>query len=184
MGTGNFLKKNASKYYAVMMAWEDDDGEVVHPDDMDYEWMEEGLVEGLELKGKSSSGYEGNRNYPEKVVGWLSKSRMFMGLDVEVMIEIVVRSGYYEGCNLDWNLYYTVEGDETDDYEDVLISLEGYCDNLGLAKANGSRLIKWIRKVEDELIEKVEGFFDSYTTPLDLVARFSNGETIYKEILK
>jgi hypothetical protein len=80
--------------------------------------------------------------------------------EVEVYVTPVIRSGYYEGCNLDWDVRYYVNG-----YEDEL-----YCENTS------------VQFILNEYVEFIEKIYTQYSEPLGVTARFSNGETIYHKI--
>jgi hypothetical protein len=80
--------------------------------------------------------------------------------EVEIYITPVIRSGYYEGCNLDWHIRLYVNGYEDDTYAD---------------DAN-------VLRISNEYIEFIENIYSQYSEPLGVTARFSNGETIYHKV--
>jgi hypothetical protein len=86
-----------------------------------------------------------------------------MGEDeVEVYVTPVIRSGYYEGVNLDWHVRYYVNGSEDETYE---------------SHPN-------IQTLVDVYVNFIENVYEQYSQPLGVTARFSNGETIYHPINK
>ena len=44
------------------------------------------------------------------------------------------------------------------------------------------KLLKWAKKTKTELIELIEEVFTKVSEPLNVVASFSNGETIYQKV--
>ena len=72
----------------------------------------------------------------------------------------VIRSGYYEGCNLDWHVRYYVNGYEDDEYSNDIE----------------------VRVIVDEYVDFIEKIYSQYSQPLGVTAVFSNGETIYHSI--
>ena len=80
--------------------------------------------------------------------------------EVEIYITPVIRSGYYEGVNLDWHIRLYVNGYDDDTYAD---------------DAN-------VLRISNEYIEFIEDIYSQYSEPLGVTAQFSNGETIYHTI--
>ena len=153
MATSNFHNVNASRIFAVELE-----------NDFDYE----DLVDNLESEfskhphfsdyGKSDPNEL--RSYSSKSLGSFSKSVRIGDDEVEVYVTPVIRSGYYEGCNLDWHVGLYVNGYQDDEYAD-------------------DSLVTAICEVYTEFIENI---YSQYSEQLEVVARFSNGETIYNKI--
>jgi hypothetical protein len=146
MSTPNFKKVNASKYFAVET-------------ETDYDYDD--LVMNLQSEFEKKDKYENDRSYPGKIVAGIEKNLGKWNVEVE----IIVRGGYYSGCNLDWNVITTDQnsGDvyEYGDYEEK--DLPTYINNWIGAK-----------------IKKVEKVFAQNSTPLYCRGIFSNGEAIYE----
>jgi len=153
MATSNFHNVNASHIFAVQLE-----------DEFDYE----DLVCNLESELNNHSDYSDYgktdpnelRSFPSKSLGSFSNSTIIDDDEVEVYVTPVIRSGYYEGCNLDWHVRYYVNGYEDDTYET-------------------HTRIQTLVSVYVDYIEKI---YSQYSEPLGVTARFSNGETIYHTI--
>lgn len=153
MATSNFHNVNATNIFAVQLEGE-----------FDYE----ALVFNLEWEFSSHSDYydygksDPNElhSFPSKSLGSFSNSLTIGEDEVEIYITPVIRSGYYEGCNLDWHIRLYVNGYEDDTYAD---------------DAN-------VLRISNEYIEFIENIYSQYSQPLGVTARFSNGETIYHKI--
>jgi hypothetical protein len=108
--------------------------------------------------------------------------------DVEVEIEILLRSAYYQGANWDWNYKIHFPCSETDDIEYVrstvkedLVYYEGASELL--AERYSILAEKKVQKVLDFLAADVEILLTNLSdVVLGVTARFSNGETIYHKV--
>lgn len=146
MSTPNFNKKNASKYYAVELQ-----------DEYDYDV----LKENLHFEFQDTADFWEN-NGEGKVVAQIVKCFN----NWEITFNIIIRSGYYDGANLDWDVIVKDTRDYTEyyygDYEEKELP---QCVN------------NWITSK----IKKVEKIFAQYSTPLVCKGIFSNGEAIYEK---
>jgi hypothetical protein len=155
MATSNFHNVNASNIFAVELQ-----------DEFDYE----DLVCNLESELSNHSDYfdygktDPNelRSFPSKSLGSFSNSTIIDDGEVEVYVTPVIRSGYYEGVNLDWHVRYYVNGSEDESYESH----------------------PRIQTLVDTYVDYIEKIYSQYSQPLGVTARFSNGETIYHPINK
>ena len=153
MATSNFHNVNATHIFAVQL---------------EDEWAYDDLVENLESEFSKHSDYcdygksDPNelRSFPSKSLGSFSNSLTIEDDEVEIYITPVIRSGYYEGVNLDWHVRLYVNGYEDDTYAD---------------DAN-------VLRISNEYIEFIEDIYSQYSEPLGVTARFSNGETIYHKV--
>ncbi len=153
MATSNFHNVNATNIFAVQLE-----------DEFDYDF----LVENLESEFCNHSDYSDYgksdpyelRSFPSKSLGSFSNSLTIGEDEVEVYVTPVIRSGYYEGCNLDWHVRYYVNGYEDESYE------------------THNR----IQTLVESYVNYIENIFNQYSQPLGVTARFSNGETIYHAI--
>jgi len=155
MATSNFHNVNASHIFAVELQ-----------DEYDYQ----DLVDNLESEFNTNLDYSDYgksdpnelRSFPSKSLGSFSNSIEIGEDEVEVYVTPVIRSGYYEGVNLDWHVRYYVNGSEDDTYE---------------AHPNVQTLV-------GVYVNFIENVYEQYSQPLGVTARFSNGETIYHPINK
>jgi len=155
MATSNFHNVNASNIFAVELQ-----------DEFDYE----DLVCNLESELSNHSDYfdygktDPNelRSFPSKSLGSFSNSICIEDDDVEIFVTPVIRSGYYDGVNLDWHVRYYVNGSEDESYESH----------------------PRIQTLVDTYVDYIEKIYSQYSQPLGVTARFSNGETIYHPINK
>jgi hypothetical protein len=153
MATSNFHNVNATHIFAVQL---------------EDEWAYDDLVENLESEFSKHSDYydygksDPNelRSFPSKSLGSFSNSVTIEDDEVEIYVTPVIRSGYYEGVNLDWHIRLYVNGYDDDTYAD---------------DAN-------VLRISNDYIEFIEDIFEQYSEPLGVTARFSNGETIYHTI--
>jgi hypothetical protein len=155
MATSNFHNVNASHIFAV---------------ELQDEWEYQDLISNLESEFNTNLDYSDYsksdpnelRSFPSKSVGSFSNSVTIEDDEVEIFVTPVIRSGYYEGVNLDWHVRYYVNGSEDDTYE---------------AHPNVQTLV-------GVYVNFIENVYEQYSQPLGVTARFSNGETIYHPINK
>lgn len=128
---------------------------------------------------------DGLRSYPGRIVARLeSRRNVYREFDAFLSADIIVRSGYYAGVNLDYDLLFSLDGDDgcetfrEDGIDDICLHSEppgtrrAYL--LGLAR-------KWFDRAALEFTEAIEAVFREHSTPLRLVARASNGEAFYEQ---
>jgi hypothetical protein len=155
MATSNFHNVNATNIFAVQL---------------EDEWDYSDLVVNLESEFSKHSDYSDYgksdpnelRSFPSKSVGSFSNSIEIGEDEVEVYVTPVIRSGYYEGVNLDWHVRYYLNGSEDETYE---------------SHPN-------IQTLVSVYVNFIENVYEQYSQPLGVTARFSNGETIYHPINK
>lgn len=193
MATRNFYTKNANDVYAFGMEAEDVD---------DYEISLDRIKEvGVSKYGfEETSGDDGDRTYCGSYI--LDKDfgcRDFYNSDlsVDINITILARDGYYQGCNLDFEL--EVSNDYYDSYklgdyesEDDLIEAMADefvedCDvyNKGLRKCFEKRYKVFLESFIDEAIEYANNVLKNLCEEeYCCVGAFSNGEALYQKVNK
>jgi len=180
MATGNFYKKNATHYYAFEVE-----------DDFEYELFWDELMMKLEKLNYEEwdGGVENGKIVARKVKeinDWLT-----------LVLEVVVRNGYYSGINLDWEARVEFADGSINKLEDfndeAIIEFGGWLKNGAWASKRDKQFGRYLirnagklyegayKKIEKE-IDKLEAVFAKLTTPLERVATFSNGETIYARV--
>ena len=124
------------------------------------------------------SGSDNDRNYCATNLFSYSISKMFGDIEIEVKIIGQIVSAYYEGASLDFVVEFNgEENEELDFYWDF----DNSDMNRGLQVLQNKNVIKWAEKTKTELIELIEEVFTKVSQPLNVVASFSNGETIYQK---
>jgi hypothetical protein len=185
MGTSNFHNVNSGRIYSIELE------EEFEYDDLVYNLIES--FESLEDKGiYKNFGNEYSdptelRSYSSNVLGQIGKSKTFGDTNVEVLIFPLIRSGYYSGVNLDWYYQINIEGtsytEEIPEKEHLIDDLRHYSGwNDGMSKIQSNNVLKWIETTKEELVNIVEKIYTENSEPLEVLCRFSNGETIYKKV--
>ena len=88
-------------------------------------------------------------------------------VDLGVYIPLIIRSGYYGGCNLDYRIYIYLDGEDVSD-----LSYSDY-----LTKTNAKRLNSFINRA----VKAIEKVYKEYSTEYYCRAILSNGEAIYEK---
>ena len=129
MATSNFHNENASAIFAVELEHEFDYDDLVDnlkselnndPDYVDY-----GKTDKNEL-----------RSFPSRTLGSIRKYVQYKDFYVEVCVTPVIRSGYYSGVNLDWNVDYLINGDVSYDIPSFYIDDIAWYGKLPKSKAS------------------------------------------------
>lgn len=149
MAASNFHNVNASHIFAVQLE-----------DTYEYDDLIDNIKSGLKETGEFNLLTKADpnelRSYPSTSIGSLdSYVEDANGNGIYIQITAVVRSGYYDGVNLDWHLHFEEYGETIE------------------------HLLPQAEVEQNRLIGLVESVFAEYTTPLGVTASFSNGETIY-----
>ena len=127
---------------------------------------------------KEESGSDNDRNYCATNLFSYSISKMFGDIEIEVRIIGQIVSAYYEGASLDFVVEFNgEENKELDFYWDF----DNSDMNRGLQVLQNRNAVKWAEKKATELKELIEEVFTKVSEPLNVVASFSNGETIYQK---
>jgi hypothetical protein len=177
MATSNFHNENASAIFAVQLEHEFDYDDLVenlkselsnNPDYVDY-----GKTDKHEL-----------RSFPSRTLGSIRKYHQYKDFYVEVCVTPVIRSGYYEGVNLDWNVDYSINGDAEYDNNDFYIEDIAWYGKLSKSAATKYAKLaeKKAEKLKNEIVEKLEALYSDYSEKYGVTAVFSNGETIYHKL--
>lgn len=203
MSTGNFYKRHASAYFVVdgkryfdsegeeLENWEEGCEVVDDTEDLMDCILERAIPEGWE----KSEGWKGRDCYGlcEK---WEDEDLILGTTTVEIKIEIEVNPGYYEACNLDWDIRLRIPGSYYDCHLSDYYSIEDLAEDLfnqfmdyehdwneGLKKMQKKNIVK---KTLDRICEvglKADEFCRRNCTGVyGVSARFSNGETWYTKI--
>ena len=106
---------------------------------------------------------------------------MFGDIEIEVKIIGQIVSAYYEGASLDFVIEFN--GEEYNNNEpNFYWDFDNSDMNRGLQVLQDRNATKWAEKKATELKELIEEVFTKVSEPLNVVASFSNGETIYQKV--
>ena len=177
MATSNFHNENASAIFAVRLENEYDYEDLVcnleselsnNPDYVDY-----GKTDKHEL-----------RSFPSRTLGSIRKYHQYKDFYVEVCVTPVIRSGYYEGVNLDWNVDYLINGECSYDEPNFEVADVEWYGKISKSKAiQYAKLAdKKAEKIKNEIVEQLESLYNDYSEKYGVTAVFSNGETIYHKL--
>jgi hypothetical protein len=197
MGAPNFGRGNASKIYTMFFPTEEfvlnEDGEeteeleYIHPE---LDEIEEGIADiKWQLKELHYGSHSGSdrRNDGETFLVNLKQYKNYGDLEAYVEIYCFLEHGYHEGARLDWRINLGFNNSDFDDEIDLsqIQDEYGYSSDLsvGLQKILSPKVLVWLEKTKQEMIEKVEDVYDEVSgLKLKLDGVFSNGEAIYSEI--
>lgn len=213
MATCNFWVKNAKSYYVFDDTYNtiNDEGEEVEVTRDDWDW--DNLLDEIRYLGKEGKIFDcpssENRNRRMDATNICETSTDWNTFgngnawttETNVESVICIRSGYYAGAVLDYDVKVeTSQGDtlHLSDYDSVDDMVEDYLDtlkdivdwkggqhkwNVGTFKMQEKNIRKWIEKRIDTHIENCEKFCkDVCEMELAVSARFSNGETWYTKV--
>ena len=161
----------------------------VSPNEYEYDDLKDYIRETAqeeikELKNiwyKEESGSDNDRNYCATNQFSFNTSKMFGDIEISVKVIGQIVSAYYEGASLDFSVEFNDE-EYTNDEPDFEWLFEYQSEmNKGLQVLQNRNAIKWAEKTKTELIELIEEVFTKVSQPLNVVASFSNGETIYQK---
>ncbi len=192
MATSNFLNVNADNIYAVEMFTDFDHEDVL--ENLSSQFKEMGYCETDKVIANQ------NRNYHSVSLGlkqWTTFE--YKNTLVEVFIQPIIRAGYYAHANLDYNVVVCVNNQETTYVLGSREYLDGYYDanyftfeeaeyydendNLNLNQDLNKELFDtMVLDIEHYIIDEtyeIEKVFKEHSQVLKVVAKFSNGETIY-----
>jgi hypothetical protein len=174
-------------------------------EDFEYSDFKYHLREVAERKAKDTifsyddaEGSDNDRNYCASDLFTLTTSKSYGDITVELRITGQIVSAYYEGASLDFRLeiYNGGEWSEVEDgYYTVTVEdiLEGLFDvkyndtynsdmNKGLRTILFPKAVRWAEREAEKMIQLVEDIFTEVSMPLNVVATFSNGETVYSKV--
>jgi len=112
MGTANFLNKNAYKTYAIENC---EEAEFIEEDI--YTEIEKKLPKGWQMV--EADEWDNERNYPAKYFGEVYQYFEFYGVEVTATLKLCIRSAYYNGCNLDYDFEFIVDGSDYETIDEV-----------------------------------------------------------------
>ena len=144
---------------------------------------------------REESGSDNARQYTATDLFSFNISKSYGDIEVEIKITGQIVGAYYEGASLDYRLEIYNGGEWSE--EDRNFSVEDIVEDLFEAKYNEhtysemskglrtilvKKAVKWAEKESEQLKELIEQVFTKVSQPLNVVATFSNGETIYSKV--
>lgn len=195
MATANFYTNNASAVYAIRTHW-DDEGERFNLDFWDILEIVHYRAMNLNDSCQFQEANESERrrgNWGGTICLTYDAPALDLpgGLRIESEGRIVIRSGYYDGANLDWDFSARLSNwydHDTNDYcspDDIPEALmEDFAEaiewNAGLIKIHGKRILHKIETYLNDLTERLDrACRELCDDRLVCVARFGNGEAVY-----
>jgi len=175
MATPNFSNKNASLVYAIEIQ-----------NDEDFDIIEEDLKNELQKIGFEvdiKEEWDNDRNYGGKILGkkqiWVDYKKDY---SYSYILKAIMRSGYYSGVNLDWELtFMEVNGCVRDelDWKDIKDDCEWL--EIKITDTIAKKMEEKIRNKVEKDIKKLEKLYVNISTPLNHIGTFSNGEAVYRK---
>ncbi len=176
MGTSNFHNANASKVFAVLMD--------ANPDDSDWAYndLKSDLLERLSQLPEFTEGrgqdQEALHSYPSNLMGTFERSKYIGGIEVCVSLVAVIRSGYYEGANLDYCINTFLDGYSSDRFR---VDYPYYSKYPGICLKHAAIAQAWAADTLASMRTDLEKVYAEISMPLTVVGRASNGETFYSK---
>jgi len=185
MATRNFYNKNAKHIYALI------------PDKFTDKFALNFVVDNIEFEldklKKLLNAHEGmeireyNRNYPEKIIGSFGVEKYICDIELYININVIMRAGYYEGANLDYDYRFCVNSWDYDNIPDACDEfIHQYFkvyNNAGMAKIQAKNAEKWFESTISTAIDAVKDILKKECSHvLEVAAVFSNGEALYSVV--
>ena len=196
MGTQNFhIVGTHPVVYAVLMPYVDDEGMQRNTEEWEYEDLIDNVNSEIASLPNSLLTKFKDRNelgaYPSRTMNSLVYSKEYKlnadnTITIEVVLTAIIRAGYYEGCNLDYQLSWFIDNDDLSELEltdlpETLMSFYG-CTQKQAEKMSGT-LIKFLAINHIKLMKEMTNIFDQWAEhKLRLDAVVSNGEGVYSKI--
>ena len=184
-GTGNFYKTNATHYFAI---GEGDDGDEAHYEDSKANILSELKGKGYVEAPERQQLQQDNRSFPGAALANKEVDKKFGDNTCTITLTAVIRSGYYQGANLDWEISYNYGGESVEalDEDDVKNEFTYNAEDEEKAKLEkeAEKAYKWMEAEASKLTTELEDIYEENTMALAVTARFSSGETHYGKVGK
>lgn len=184
MGTSNFHIGEADKAYVIEHDEEDD---FFWQESQEYygDWIKE-LLPSFDVDPDLTVDSE-LRSFPASSIGLYTVSLFYLNVEFELRIKVLIRSGYYEGSNLDYESEWYLN--DNDGYGDELESIQDLNDDelkdldikKGIYTIHKDRLNDKLEDMSDKAFKEINEALAKITQPYNAVAQFSNGETLYEK---
>lgn len=198
MGASNFHSVSG-KYFVILPTQLADDDEYNEELDSDLQsehfndnidWIGEQLKEvGFDLGKDDKYDIKALHSYPARLLGVKRSDCPIMipheirlnemvSIDCQVDVMVIVRSGYYEGMNIDYMVTYFSGGYEYDNITDLINEDMSFVSEEQRDELR-AKLTDWFKKAESDLISETEKVLAENTTVLSVFAQFTDGTTMY-----
>ena len=173
--TSNFYVKNATFIYAI-------EPPTPEEDEFFWDWLEMDLKEQLRKIGFKPETDEKESWVDDHTKILATKTFWDKTGTYSYQIQAVIRSGYYRGANLDYELIFK----DCEGVEDEGLSWECIKETLDCEESDKPHT-RQARRIEKELdtalnkdLNQLERIYWDNSIPLIHVSTFSNGEAVYK----
>ena len=206
MATSNFMNVNAKQVYAIPSTYmeTDENGNEIerNMDSWDYDDLMDSIADNAgwdRIEGGDNNRYY-NGSYVCENIETLNFGKSAPSfLETTIKSTIIMRSGYYSGVNLDYEICVEDCGGYdaclSEGYENMINAMmenyrylaERYATedgwNMGLFNMQRKNIEKWLENAINEAVEKCEKICkENCNDQLVVEARFSNGETWYSKV--
>lgn len=173
MSTNNF-HYNTKKVYAIL------ENGLNSTEDEKSLVLENLKEQGLNIYKNTGTPGEELRSYPAHIFATIEEKIIFAGESINIIVSLIIRYGYYEYANFDYETVIDYKGIACDDDIDAVVN-EFLLDKPSQVM-NKDRLYNKIYLKMNNILEKVEKAFElnSYVV-LDKTGGLSNSEAFYKE---
>lgn len=150
----------------------------------------------LDVYPASHREWVGGRGYEGRILGRIIATSEFFGLGLKLEKNVIVRSGYYEGANIDHDLRagssVTYDMQDISDYDDLKAFVDSMLDDAVYQEEITQGQADYHRKNIENRFEQMEHALDDAfayiatqnASEYEVAARFSNGETWYRPVKK
>ena len=165
MGTNNFYNKNASNIFACSIEEEFDFYDL--KDNLNCE------INRIKMyKVEENSGHDCERNCNGTYINYLKLEHK----ECSLILQPIIRSGYYDGCNLDYEIQvYASRGEYR--FETV----QDMIDHLRYEELSYKCVEKLFTKHLPLMVAEIERIYKLFSIPLKKLGQFS-GEAIYQKV--
>ncbi len=192
MSTSNFACKD--KLFAVST-----------DDELDYDFLQDNIMEHLtnldhtakviaphitmdiyafDKARPSTANTSIERNYPSVAIGEIIVKTQFMSVDLTLMLQVLIRGGYYDHVNIDYTWVLDVDGNEFEaefDGEDIFDHIDIDYLSAGIIAMNKKHLNKRLNDMRKVAQEVFINTGETFGEQIHISAQFSNGETHYEK---
>ena len=130
---------------------------------------------------------DGLRSYPGRIVTRVkSPAKTYRDFSIVIRADIILRSGYYSGVNLDYSLSYELDGISCEDDTAAVCELRDALETIGYGEDKREHYVgllrNWLARHQPAFIDAIEQVFARHSTPLRCIGTASNGEAFYRPV--